>query len=106
VEIWTAKFWRFYWKCLSAPGKRWLLMAMIFTIIFFVPLVSGKMREAEYQNRLLFSGVLPMIVLCVFFVPLVEAYKLYAAKEQELADERQMREKETTKCKEQSNNLA
>ena len=97
MEIWTAKFWRFYWKCLSGPGTRWLLIAAIFTIILFVPLVSGKMSEAEYLNRHLLSGVLPMIVLCVFFVPLVEAYKLYAAKEQELADERQMREKETTK---------
>jgi hypothetical protein len=97
VEIWTVKFWRFYWKCLSAPGKRWLLIAALFTIMVFVPLVSGKMHEADYLNRLLFSGVLPMIVLGLLFVPLVEAYKSYAAKEQELADERQMREKSQEK---------
>lgn len=105
MEIWTVKFWRFYWKCLCAPGKRWLLIAAIFTIMLFVPLVSGKLREAEFAYRLFFSSILPMILLCLFFVPMVETYKLYAAKEQELADERQMREKEKTQFEEQINSL-
>ena len=109
VEIWTVKFWRFYWKCLYAPGKRWLLPAAVLAIMLFVPLVSGKMHEAEfampaYLNRFFLSGFLPMILLCLLFVPIVEAYKLHAAKEQELADERQMREKEKTKSEERIHN--
>jgi hypothetical protein len=110
VEFWTVKFWRFYWKCLSAPGRRWLAIAVILAIRLLVPLVSGKMREAEfallpYLIDCLLYYFLPVILHCLLLGPIVEAYKLYAAKEQELDDERQMREKEKTKFEEQINNL-